>query len=142
MIESATSERKNVAVVCAIIERGNLILAAQRSESMPMSLKWEFPGGKIEPGETAKESLRREIKEELGVAIEVNEALPSSRHDYPALTVTLYPFICSIAAGEIQLHEHAAIVWLPPEQLPELDWAEADLPVLAAYCQQRNDAKA
>lgn len=142
MSEPGDSERKNIPVVCAVIERNGFILAAQRSAAMHLPFKWEFPGGKIEPGERPEECLRREILEELAVTITVSGTLPPARHKYPALTVTLYPFICSIAAGEIKLHEHAAVVWLPPERLHELDWAEADLSVLAAYCRKRNEARA
>jgi 8-oxo-dGTP diphosphatase len=124
---------KHLHVTCAIIERDGLILAAQRSADMNMPLKWEFPGGKIDSGETPEECLRREILEEMGIRIRVGESLPASTHRYPALTVTLYPFICSIEVGEIVLHEHSAINWLPPSELHTLDWAEADLPVIAAY---------
>jgi 8-oxo-dGTP diphosphatase len=124
---------KHLHVTCAIIERDGLILAAQRSADMNMPLKWEFPGGKIDPGETPEACLIREILEEMGIRIRVGVSLPSSTHQYPALTVTLYPFICSIESGEIVLHEHSAINWLPPNELHTLDWAEADLPVIAAY---------
>ena len=125
--------KRHLQVTCAIIERQGLVLAAQRSASMSMPLKWEFPGGKIRPGERRQACLYREIIEELGVQIVVGKALPPVTHDYPGLTVTLYPFICSISQGEPRLHEHAAITWLPPEGLADLDWAAADLPVLAAY---------
>jgi 8-oxo-dGTP diphosphatase len=98
---------------------------------------WEFPGGKIDQGESPEECLRRELMEELGVRVRVGRPLPLSTHRYPSFTITLYPFVCSIEAGEITLHEHAAVVWLPPERLHELEWAEADLPVVEAY--QRGD---
>jgi 8-oxo-dGTP diphosphatase len=95
--------------------------------------KWEFPGGKIVSGESPAEGLRREIREELGLEVRPGQQLPPHTHHYPALTVTLHPFICTISGGEPVLHEHAAIIWLPPAELASLDWAEADLPVLAAY---------
>jgi 8-oxo-dGTP diphosphatase len=69
----------------------------------------------------------------MGVRVRVGEGLPASTHRYPTFTVTLYPFICSIEAGEIVLHEHAAVSWLPAGELHTLDWAEADLPVIEAY---------
>lgn len=131
----------HIHVTCAIIERDGFVLAAQRSATMSLPLKWEFPGGKIRVEESPEECLRREIAEELDVVIAVCKLLSTSTHAYPTLTVTLYPFICTIVAGEITLHEHAAVIWLPPEKLHQLDWAEADLPVLAAYCQQRHEAK-
>lgn len=101
-----------------------------------MPLKWEFPGGKIRPDEKAEECLHREIFEELGIQISISTSLKPATHDYPTFTITLYPFICSIIAGTMKLHEHAAVTWLAPEELSILDWAEADLPVLAAYCRE------
>ena len=125
--------KKELSVVCAVLVRDGLVLATQRSASMSMPLKWEFPGGKIEPGESPSECLHREIFEELGVRISISRQLPLSRHEYPNLAVTLYPFVVTIVSGNIQLREHAAAIWLSPEQPSGLDWAEADLPVLAAY---------
>jgi 8-oxo-dGTP diphosphatase len=124
---------KQLQVTCAIIERDGLVLAAQRSASMSLPLKWEFPGGKIDPGESPEECLQRELVEELGLQILPVRRLPSHTHHYPTFSVTLYPFICVITAGEITLHEHAAITWLSPERLGELDWAEADYPVITGY---------
>jgi 8-oxo-dGTP diphosphatase len=128
---------KHIHVACAIIERDGLILAAQRSAAMSLPLKWEFPGGKIDRGETAEECLRREIVEELGIRVCVGKSLPASTHHYQAFTVTLYPYICQIEAGEIVLLEHSAILWLPPEKLQNIDWAEADLPVIQYYLTTR-----
>ena len=128
---------KHIHVTCAIIENEGLVLAAQRSERMSLPLKWEFPGGKIYPGEKAKDCLQRELLEELNIQVGKLKRLPTSTHSYQTFTVTLYPFICSIASGEILLHEHATITWLPPEELPKLDWAEADLPVVETYLSKR-----
>jgi 8-oxo-dGTP diphosphatase len=130
------SSRKHMHVTCAIIERNGLVLAAQRSAVMSMPLKWEFPGGKIKSNESPEKCLCRELAEELDVKIAIKQPLAPTTHEYPAVTVTLYPFICSIVAGEIKLNEHAAITWLSSSALFALDWAEADLPVLAAYCRQ------
>lgn len=124
---------KHIHVTCAIIERDGLVLAAQRSAIMNMPLKWEFPGGKIDPGESPEECLRRELVEEMGIQLRVIKPLPVHTHQYPSFTVTLYPYVCAISSGEIVLYEHAAAVWLPPDKLGALDWAEADLPVIAAY---------
>ncbi|MBU1171858.1 MAG: (deoxy)nucleoside triphosphate pyrophosphohydrolase [Proteobacteria bacterium] len=126
---------EHISVSCAIIERNGLVLAAQRSTAMSLPLKWEFPGGKIREGESPEDGIRREILEELDVTIKILKALPPSTYTYPTITVTLHPFICSIFDGEIKLHEHEAVAWLPSEELDTLDWAEADLPVLATYCQ-------
>lgn len=100
---------------------------------MNMPLKWEFPGGKINSGESAEDCLKREIIEELGVQVNVGRALSPHTHQYNAFSVTLYPFICTISSGEIILNEHAALMWLPPQKLGFLDWAEADLPVIGEY---------
>jgi 8-oxo-dGTP diphosphatase len=120
-------------VACAIIEKRGLVLAAQRGAAMSLPLKWEFPGGKIRAGEAPVECLRRELLEELGIDAPVIEALPPSTHRYAAFTVTLHPFRCGEPSGRITLHEHAALAWVAPEDLPSLDWAEAYLPLIAAY---------
>ena len=125
--------RRHIHVACAIIERDGLVLAAQRSATMALPLKWEFPGGKIDAGESPEECLHRELVEELGVHVHVGKPLAPAIHHYPTFTVTLHPFVCSIEAGELTLHEHAAVTWLRPEELSGLDWAEADLPVIDAY---------
>jgi 8-oxo-dGTP diphosphatase len=124
---------KHVHVTCAVIKRDGLVLAAQRSASMSLPLKWEFPGGKIDHEESPEACLRRELVEEMGIHIHVGKSLPLNTHRYPTFTVTLYPFVCSIKSGEIVLHEHAAITWLPPQELHTLDWAEADIPVIGSY---------
>lgn len=109
------------------------MLAAQRSATMTLPLKWEFPGGKIEVGETAEECLIRELKEELGVSVFIGSALSPATHSYPDFTVTLYPFTCRLAGGTISMHEHHALKWVEPQRLQELDWAAADQPVLREY---------
>jgi 8-oxo-dGTP diphosphatase len=133
---NVTIQKKHIHVACALIERDGLVLAAQRSAVMSIPLKWEFPGGKLEAGESAEECLQRELVEEMGVTIAVGRPLPLHTHSYDSFTVTLYPFICSIESNTITLHEHAAIAWLPPHELHTLDWAEADWPVLETYVQQ------
>ncbi len=133
------SAGKHLHVTCAIIERDDLILAAQRSASMSLPLKWEFPGGKIDPGESAEDCLRREVLEEMGVSLAIGQCLPASTHHYPKFTVTLYPFVCQVASGDITLHEHSAIAWLSSHELDTLDWAEADLPVIASYLAEKRD---
>ena len=127
------ANRMHIQVTCAIIEREGLVLAAQRGASMRMPLKWEFPGGKIEPEEGAEACLHRELMEEMGLSVVVMRELPPSMHRYPAFTVTLYPFVCSIRSAEIALNEHHAVVWLKPDDLPTLDWVEADYAVVEAY---------
>ncbi|UFS71161.1 (deoxy)nucleoside triphosphate pyrophosphohydrolase [Geomonas sp. RF6] len=124
---------RHIHVTCAIIERDGLVLAAQRSTEMSLPLKWEFPGGKIDEGETTEECLRRELIEELGIEVVLKDTLEPVTYHYPTLAVTLYPFICAIKSGEVVLHEHAAVAWLSAGELETLDWAAADIPVLQAY---------
>ena len=131
---------KHIHVTCAIIERDGLVLATQRSEAMSMPHKWEFPGGKIEPGESAEECLRREIQEEIGIDINIAQGMPACTHHDPAFTITLYPFVCTIKKGQLILSEHADLIWLRPPELHKLDWAEADIPVLTAYLSERSKA--
>jgi len=124
---------KHIEDACAIIGNKGKVLCTQRSATMSLPLKWEFPGGKINDGELPADCLRRELIEELGLYITVGRALPRHTHSYHTFTVTLHPFVCAIASGEITLHEHAAFSWLRPEDLHTLDWADADLPVIQTY---------
>ena len=126
----------HIHVACAIIELEGKVLCTQRSEAMNMPLKWEFPGGKIDEGESPQECLKRELHEELGIEAAVGQPLTVTTHHYPSFSVTLYPFICEIISGEITLHEHSAMVWLRREELHKLDWAEADLSVIEEYQKQ------
>jgi 8-oxo-dGTP diphosphatase len=127
----------HIHVACAIVERDGLVLAAQRGPTMSLPLKWEFPGGKIESGESPEDCLHRELREELGIAVVLREQLPPSTHRYPAFTVTLHPMRCAIVSGALAVREHAAIAWVGPERLKALDWAEADLPVIEGYLARR-----
>jgi 8-oxo-dGTP diphosphatase len=123
-----------IKVTCAlIINDQSRILAAQRSQTMSLPLKWEFPGGKIEPGETAEDCLIREIKEELNIEIQIIKVLPSNIHTYPKITIELIPFICAHIGGEIILKEHAQYRWLHKNELLALDWADADVPIVQHY---------
>lgn len=125
--------RRHLHVACAIIEQKGTVLAAQRSTSMTLPLKWEFPGGKIEADETAEQCLHRELMEELGISVFIDTALSPATHSYSDFTVTLYPFTCRLAGGSITMYEHHALKWIEPLQMPGLDWAAADLPVIGEY---------
>jgi 8-oxo-dGTP diphosphatase len=129
--------KPHIHVACAVIEHDGMILAAQRSETMSLPLKWEFPGGKLESGETPEACLVREVREELAIGIFLGRALPVTTHSYETFTVTLYPFICAPDDGVMTLQEHRAMAWMEPEQMFTLDWAEADLPVIASYLATR-----
>ncbi|WP_207426596.1 (deoxy)nucleoside triphosphate pyrophosphohydrolase [Pedobacter sp. SYSU D00535] len=119
-----------IKVSCAVLLAGGKVLVAQRSETMSHPLKWEFPGGKVEKGESEEGSLIREITEELEVEIDIKNRLSPVMHSYGDKTILLIPFIAQIARGEIKLKEHKAYLWLAPGELLQLDWAEADLPIV------------
>jgi 8-oxo-dGTP diphosphatase len=125
--------KRHLHVACAIIEQNGTVLTAQRSAAMSLPLKWEFPGGKIEAGETAEECLIRELREELGVSVFIGSALSPATHSYPDFTVTLYPFTCRLTGGTVSMYEHHALKWVEPQQMSDLDWAAADLPVIREY---------
>ena len=123
-----------VDVACAIIIREDgKVLVTQRSQHMTLPLKMEFPGGKVEPGEMPDNCLIREIQEELAVQIEIISEMPSNQHNYPDARINLIPFVCRIIGGTITLNEHAAYTWLEADQLSDLDWAAADIPIVSNY---------
>jgi 8-oxo-dGTP diphosphatase len=105
------------------------ILAVQRSETMPQPLQWEFPGGKIKTGESEEDSLIRELKEELDITIKPLKRLMPNTHHYPDKSIELIPFVCEIVEGSIVLHEHKTMQWLKREELMNLNWCEADIPI-------------
>ncbi|MDE6289024.1 MAG: (deoxy)nucleoside triphosphate pyrophosphohydrolase, partial [Muribaculaceae bacterium] len=121
--------KKEIRVVgAAIIDQGK-VLVAQRpySEVTYKSLKWEFPGGKIEPGETEKEAIKREIREELGCEIEVDSLLPEIEYEYPDFIIRMTICICHLVASSTpECKEHEAIRWFTAGELSFLDWAAAD----------------
>ena len=123
-----------IPVVCAIIERNGLVLIAQRPPLKLLPLKWEFAGGKVEPGEAPAAAIVREIREELGCAIVIARALPAFTHDYKTVVIEMIPFICSLAAAspEPYPHEHIALAWVKPDDITGYDLAAADLPVVEA----------
>lgn len=124
---------QNIAVACAIIMINGKVLVVQRSEKMSLPLKWEFPGGKIEKDETEEECIIREIKEELNLEIEISKRLSSSLFDYPNFSIELIPFLARQTGGQIMLNEHSDYKYLENDELLNLDWAEADIPIVKEY---------
>jgi len=122
-------------VVAAVIEdAAGLVLVAQRPAHKHLALKWEFPGGKVEPGESPEAALARELREELGIEIEILRVLPRFTHDYGDIVIEMISFVCRLAPASAapHAHEHVALRWVSREQLPTLDLAAADLPVIVA----------
>jgi len=132
-------QNKVIDVTCAlIVDDDNRLFAAQRSRSMSLPLKWELPGGKIESNETSEQCLIREIKEELNIEIEIVKSLTPRSHVYPSISIKLIPFICKHIAKEIILKEHISFKWLNTNELLDLDWADADIPILKQYLNYLN----
>ncbi|MDI1249007.1 MAG: (deoxy)nucleoside triphosphate pyrophosphohydrolase [Lacunisphaera sp.] len=124
-----------VPVVCALIERDSRLLLAQRPENKHLPRKWEFPGGKVEPGEDSAAAIVREIREELGCAVVITRALPTFPFTYGAVVIEMIPYVCVLAARspEPHPHEHLALAWALPDELLGYDLAPADVPVIASY---------
>ncbi len=118
-------------VVAAVIEHDGEILCMKRGESRYpyTSHRWEFPGGKVEVGETQQQALHRELLEEMDYEVEVGEHLITVTHHYPDFNITLAAYRCTACDRHFVMREHAAYCWLPTEQLLNLDWCAADLPI-------------
>lgn len=120
-------------VTCAIIEHEGKVLICQRSARMKLPLKWEFPGGKIEPRESKEECLAREIQEELGISIQIGQPMTAVEHQDKGFSLTLYPFLCTLTGGHLHPTEHAEAIWVNRSELMNYDWAAADVPVVNEY---------
>lgn len=123
-------QKKCVDVACAIIYFKDKILVTQRSETMNLPLKWEFPGGKLEPNESEINCIKREILEEINIKIDVVKKLSDSIFDYGTIQIKLIPFIANFISGDIILAEHKEYRLLDISELSNLDWAEADKPIV------------
>ena len=122
--------KKEVNVVGAIVVRDGQILCARRGLDGTLAGMWEFPGGKIEAGESPSEALAREIEEELLCTVQVGDQVESTTYVYDFAIVTLTTFYCVLVKGEPDLTEHTELKWLPPQSLGELEWAPADVPAV------------
>lgn len=120
---------KRIEVVAAIIEKDGAYFATQRGYGEFEGL-WEFPGGKIEQGESAECALKREIQEELGINISIDSFLCTVDYDYPAFHLTMHCYICSVVAGNIELREHKSARWLTASSLLSVEWLPADNDVI------------
>ena len=123
---------KKVEVVAAIIYFGNEILCVQRPKNKLsyISEKFEFPGGKIESGETKEEALKRELSEELNISTNIKSLFLTVVHEYPDFELTMHSFICEVETKQITLNEHISFEWLTLNELNKLDWAAADIPIV------------
>ncbi|WP_269938069.1 (deoxy)nucleoside triphosphate pyrophosphohydrolase [Arthrobacter sp. HY1533] len=128
--DSNPKPKKRINVVGAVLVDGETILAAKRGKSMSLPGMWEFPGGKIEVGESPQDALRRELKEELLCTAEIGDHLETTEYEYDFGIVILTTYFCHLIEGVPQLTEHEDIRWVPVPDLPTLEWAPADIPAV------------
>jgi 8-oxo-dGTP diphosphatase len=127
---------KHIHVAAAIFIENEKVFAAQRKDSGELALKWEFPGGKLESGETGEEAIVREIMEELSATIEVEKHLMTVEHQYDSFSLTMDAYLCTVIDGDLKIGEHIDCRWLTSQDLYSVDWAAADIPIvdiLATY---------
>ena len=133
---------KHLEVVAAVIEYDNKILCMQRNKAKfaYISYKFEFPGGKVEPGEAKHEALERELREEMAMDISIREEnqLITVEHTYPDFAITLHAYLCKVNSPHFIMREHLSYQWLPVEEMNKLDWAAADIPIVE-YLQTQRD---
>lgn len=129
---------KTIHVAAAVIIEGEKILCVQRNANKfdYISNKWEFPGGKLEENERIEQTIVREIEEELNLEIQVKNFLLQVDHRYPDFNLVMDTFVCEIVGGELKLNEHIDSKWLGVEELNQLDWAAADIPIVDALIKQ------
>ncbi|OFO33128.1 DNA mismatch repair protein MutT [Corynebacterium sp. HMSC075D04] len=121
---------KTIEVVGAVIIQDGRIFAAKRGKGKSMAGFWEFPGGKIEPGESPQAALARELKEELRIEAEVGEFVVTTRHDTGDVVVELSTYICELVSGTPILTDHEEVRWVAANKLSDLTWAPADIPTV------------
>jgi len=129
LVELMERKMKTIHVVAAIIKNKDKILATQRGYGDFKGF-WEFPGGKMEVGESPQQALKREIKEELNVKIEVGELVDTVEYDYPQFHLKMDCFFCEIVSGDLSFHEHMASKWLTKENLDSVDWLPANIALI------------
>ena len=125
-------------VTAALIRDDEKILIAQRGRSQKFGRQWEFPGGKLNKGETPEACLRREIREELNLEIQVDEHFCTVHHHYPDFKIKLMAFWCSIVGGTLELEEHEQVRWVTVPEMKQYSFVEADLNVIAVLASKQS----
>jgi 8-oxo-dGTP diphosphatase len=128
-----------IEVTAAIIEEGDKFLIARRAKGKHLSGFWEFPGGKIEEGETAEACLHRELNEEFQINVFIDSYVGESYYNYPSKKINLKAFTCKITSGEIKLIDHDKVEWITIEEINKYKFAPADLPLIPLYDKERNN---
>ena len=127
---------KHITVAAAVIIEDGKVFAAQRDDQGETGSLWEFPGGKLEEGESGEDAIVREIAEELQLQVVVKRHLKTVNHQYSSFKITMHAYLCSIHSGELILHEHVDYRWLEHRELESLDWAPADKPIVRPIVQR------
>jgi 8-oxo-dGTP diphosphatase len=125
----SNADRPRKLVVAALIRRPGLVLISRRRADQPMPLLWEFPGGKVEPGEAPVAALEREVREELGCVVQVGGVYDVVFHAYPAFDLVMLVYECTVTSGEPSAVEVAELAWVDPRTLPERELLPADFPL-------------
>ena len=121
-----------IRVVGAVFHDGERFLACRKRPGKPLEGHWEFPGGKIEPGETPEQALAREIREELNLIAEVGQKVTTTTYEYEFATIELTTFYCTLVDGDLRLTDHDATKWVTSTEAAHLAWAPADIPAVEA----------
>ena len=123
---------KQIKTVAGVIknEKGEILCTLRdKGKYEYVSYKWEFPGGKIEEGETLQQTLTRELQEELEIDVKIGEFFYQVEHDYPDFHLSMAVFECKLISKEMKMNVHKGLKWLSPKDIMKLDWAEADIPI-------------
>lgn len=123
---------KPIRVVGAVFHDGERFLACRKKPGKPLEGRWEFPGGKIEPGETPEQALAREIREELNLIAEVGQKVTTTTYEYDFATIELTTFYCTLVDGDLRLTDHDDTKWVTSTEAAHLTWAPADIPAVEA----------
>ena len=126
----SNSKSKIVEVTAAILKKEDKILIAQRKEGDNLAGKWEFPGGKIEEGESPEVCLQRELQEEFGIQTRIGDFICESEYQYPHIHIRLLAYQAFYISGDFELHDHAAIEWITLQEMNNYDFAPADIPIV------------
>lgn len=121
-----------IRVVGAVFHDGERFLACRKKPGKPLEGHWEFPGGKIEPGETPEQALAREIREELNLIAEVGQKVTTTTYEYDFATIELTTFYCTLVDGDLRLTDHDDAKWVTSTEAAHLTWAPADIPAVEA----------